>query len=65
MRCYFSIDQRLRSSSKPLQCWEGMVASLETELPLELVDTRAADHLSLFSKPHPAARYGLKVPEPA
>ena len=31
--------QRLRSSSKPLQCWEGMVASLETELPLELVDT--------------------------
>ena len=34
-----SAHQRLRSSSKPLQCWEGMVASLETELPLELVDT--------------------------
>jgi hypothetical protein len=33
-------DQRLRSSSKPLQSWEGMVASLETELPLEVVDTQ-------------------------
>jgi uncharacterized protein YjbI with pentapeptide repeats len=32
--------QRLRSSSKPLQSWEGMVASLETELPLEVVDTQ-------------------------
>jgi hypothetical protein len=40
---------------KPLQSWEGMVASLETELPLELVDTEAADH----SVPAPAHRKRL------